>query len=119
MVSEKPFHKPSTATESLIGRELGRIADKFQQTNNRLHRSQTIEDCTDAEDERREIAGEFWAAEHELAHLYLLLRRLAQQHEPDAVKLYAIEAIRPELQPIVESLAKMEIRLVKLEGRRS
>jgi hypothetical protein len=98
---------------------LAQIADRFKQADCRKRRSQTLEECADAEDERREIAGEFWAAENELAHLYLLLKRVALLHEPDAVSLYAAEALRPELQPIVEALAKMEMRLAKLEGRRS
>jgi hypothetical protein len=97
-------------TQSIVRKELSRIADKFGQADARARRAQTIEDYEAAEAERCEIAGEFWAAESELADLCLLLLRLALRHQPDALCLYLAEALRTELEPLAESLAKLEAR---------
>lgn len=102
--------KPGHHAQSLLRADLERITDRFEQADRRLHRSQTIEDYAAAEEERRDIAGEFWAAENELAHLLLLLLRVTLKHEPDALRLYLAEALRAELEPITESLARLEAR---------
>jgi hypothetical protein len=105
-----PVCAAEAAAEKLLPRglraDLKRIAARFDEANRRLHKSRTIEDYADAEDERRAAAGEFYAAEYEIAHLGLMLLRLALRHEPDALRLYLADALRPEFQALAASIAK-------------
>jgi hypothetical protein len=92
---------------------LARIAERFDAADRRAKRAAVLGDATDreaAEAERREIAGDFWAAGEDLADLLLLLLQYAIEHHPDALRLYLTEALRPELEPIVEALAQLEAR---------
>ena len=91
--------------------ELGHIADRFEQADARARKAQTIEDYEAAEAERREANGDFWAAESDLAELGLMLLRLALKHNPEAVRLYLAEALRPELETLAAAIAKMEGRV--------
>jgi hypothetical protein len=103
---------------SAVRADLERIAERYAAADRRACRAQSIEDYDAAEAERREIAGEFWAAGSELADLLLLLLRHALQHQPDALRLYLAEALRPELGPITAALANLEQHVVALERRR-
>jgi hypothetical protein len=96
--------------ESLVRADLARIADRFEQADRRARRAQTIAAYEQAEAERRDAEGEFWAAGSDLADLLLLLLRYALHHEPDALRLYLAEVLRPELEPLAETLARLEAR---------
>ena len=95
---------------SAVRREIADITSRFEAADRRKTRSQTIEDYADAHDERMAIAGEFWAAESQLADLLILLLRIAVKHQPDLLRLYIAEVLRPELNPILDALVKLEDR---------
>jgi hypothetical protein len=90
--------------------DLERITERFEKANNRALRAQTIEDWEAAEAERRDIAGEYWGATDELAQLGLMLVRLAAEHYPDALRIYLVEIMRPELEAITGAIARLEGR---------
>ena len=93
--------------------DLNGIAERFAAANDRAHRAAVTEDAAGlaaAEDERFEVAGEFWAAGQELGDLLMLLLRHALDHRPDALRMYLTEALKPELQPLAAAVAKLEGR---------
>jgi hypothetical protein len=102
--------KKQTSPRSQVRADLAKIGERFAAADSRAKRAARIPDREAAEAERREAEGEFWAAGLDLADLLLLLLRYALQHRPDALRMYLAEALRSELEPIVESLAKLESR---------
>jgi hypothetical protein len=105
-------HTPAAShPRSLLRQELAEIADRFEAADRRAKRASTIPAREEAEAERRAALGEHWQAESELAELCLLLLRLALRHQPDALRLYLADALRPELEPLVQAVARMEGRL--------
>jgi hypothetical protein len=97
-------------TSSPIRAEIAQIVERFAEADRRAKRAVAIPDRHAAEDERREAAGEYWGAGNDLAQLFLLLIRYALQHEPDALRLYLVEAIRPELKALAEAITRLEAR---------
>lgn len=99
--------------ESLLRSDLARITERFARAGEMAWRATAAGatgEADEAEDQRREAAGEFWAAGQELADLLLLLLRYALNHRPDALRLYLAEALRPELEPLFAAIAEMEQR---------
>jgi hypothetical protein len=101
---------PHSGATSLIRAELARIGGRFDAADRRAKQASTIEDREVAEEERREAAGDFWAAEADLADFLLLLLRVALRHQPDALTRYLVQALRPELESLADVLARMEVR---------
>ncbi len=98
---------------SLLRAELLRIAECCQAAADLAHRAAVAEETGGreaAEAERQEAAADFWKAGAELAHLCLLLIRHACDHQPDALRLYIVELLRPELEPIVKAIVRLESR---------
>jgi hypothetical protein len=95
---------------SILRAELAKIAERFEAADGRARQAAVIEDREAAEWERREAAGDFWAAGHDLADLLLLLFRYASTHQPDALRAYIVALLRPKLDPIVETIATREAR---------
>jgi hypothetical protein len=93
---------------SLVRADLGRITDRFEQAGRRAQRAQTIADYDDADAERCEIAGEFWAAEEDLAQLVLMLLRIALRHQPEALRMYLADALAPELDGLADAIVRLE-----------
>src|SRR5258707_403575 len=109
LTAEHVTHRPEA--RSLLRAELTQIAERFAAADCRVKRPTTIEDCEAPETERREGAGDFWAASADLADLLLLLFRYATAHQPDALRAHIVALLRPELDPIAEAVAKLESRL--------
>jgi hypothetical protein len=99
---------PGPDARSLVRAELAQIAARFEAADHRAKRAAALEDREAAEWERLEAAGDFWACESDLAHLFLLLIRTCLRHEPAALALYLAEALRSELEPLATALAKLE-----------
>jgi hypothetical protein len=102
-----------TSQASLLRADLVRIAERFAEADRRAWEAATTADREGreaAEDERREAAGAFWAAGRELAELLLLLLRHAADHQPDAVRAYLADMLRPELEPLARAIARLEGR---------
>lgn len=93
--------------ESLLRSDLNRIAERFARAGEKAWEATAAGILGDAEEEERlEAAGEFWAAGQELADLLLLLLRYALNHRNDALRLYLVEALRPELEAITRAALK-------------
>ena len=86
--------------------DLARIADRFESADRKVRGARTATDREQAEAERREADAEFFAAGRELADLLLLLFRYAMYHQPDALRLYLVELLRPELESLAELAMK-------------
>jgi hypothetical protein len=99
-----------TDARSLVRAELAQIAARFEQADRSAKRATTIKDREAAEAERREAAGDFWAAGADLADLLLLLFRYATTHQPDALRAHIVALLRPEFDPIAEAIANLEGR---------
>jgi hypothetical protein len=100
----------STRSASAVRAYLGQITERFEAAHRRALQAQAIKDYEAAEAERREIAGDFWLAEEELAQFGLMLVRLAFQHHPNTLRLWLTEALRPELEEIADAQANLEAR---------
>jgi hypothetical protein len=109
----------STSTEEvkqqpiprLVQAELARIGQRFESAEARRNRAQVYlqqDELAAARTELQECAGEFWDAGQALAELLLLLLRYCQLHEPDALRQALVEVLRPELQPLIKKLARLE-----------
>lgn len=92
-VSDAQHETPYRTQRSLVRADLERITDRFDSADRRAKRVATILDREAAEDERREAAADFWAAEEELVDLFLMLLRLSVKHQPDALRLYLAELV--------------------------
>jgi hypothetical protein len=99
---------PAGDQRSLVRADLGAIAERFDAADRRARRAASIPEREAAEAERREVAGDFWAAGEDLADLLLLLLRYARRHRPDALAAALAEALRPELAPLTEAVARLE-----------
>jgi hypothetical protein len=101
---------PEPSRRRELVRSLARIAARFEEADRRTRHAQTLADREDAEAERREANGAFRAAGKDLGELFLLLFRHALAHRPEALQMYLADALRPELAPVLEALAKLEVR---------
>jgi hypothetical protein len=95
---------------SLLRADLDAIAERYEAADRRAKLAATIPDREAAEDERRGAAADFWLAETDLADLLLMLLRLTLRHQPDALRHYLAEALRPEIEPLANAFARMEAR---------
>lgn len=98
---------------SILRAELARIAEGFAAADRRAFTAGVYDrqgHREAAEAERAEAAGNFWAAEADLADLLLLLLRAAARHQPDALRLRLGQALRTELEPLAEAVARLEAR---------
>ncbi len=93
-----PNHSPPPARAvSLLRDDLHRIAERFREADARAFRAAVAEAAGErdqADAEKAEAAGDFWAATAEAADLLLLLLRLALKHRPDALRAYLVDALR-------------------------
>jgi hypothetical protein len=105
-----PGCRASARAAAGVAADLRRITARYAALGRRACRSQTVEDYEAAAAERREIAGEFRAAESALADLGLMFLRVAAKHEPDAARLYLLDLLRPELEELAQGIAKLEGR---------
>ncbi len=96
--------------KSAVGEELSRICRRFEAADQRARSADTAPDRAAALTERDEAAGEFYAAEMGLADLLLTMFRVAVGHRPDALRMYMAELLRPELEPVLEAVARLEAR---------
>jgi hypothetical protein len=103
-----PTPRIQRSLRSAVRLEIADIADRFAAADLRMKTAATFADREQAEAERREANGDFWAAEEDLADLLLLLLRYTLVHRPDALRFYLTEALRPELEAIIEIIAKQE-----------
>ena len=114
---------PQTSTTdkagSAVRAELARICGRFEDADRRARAARvaaarghagTVAEREAAEAERRDAAGEFWGAGEDLAQLLLLLLRYAAEHQPEALAAALAEALRPELGPLAEAIARLEGR---------
>jgi hypothetical protein len=101
-------------TIRLVGRaDLSRIAERYKAAERAAFTAGIYNrqgDREAAEAESQAAAAEFWAAESELADLLLMLLRLALRHQPDALRDYLTEALRPELEALADGIAELEGR---------
>jgi hypothetical protein len=97
--------------QSPLRREISAIAARFEAADRRAKRADTLDNREAAEAERREAAGDFWAAEIDLADLLFILLRLAIRHRPAALAQYLKRAMETELNAVADAI-------VQLEGRR-
>jgi hypothetical protein len=102
----------TSVIRSAVRREIAEITQRYEQADRRAKAAPTVEDREAAETERRDIAGEFWAANEDLASFGVLLLRLGEEHYPDALRDLLVKLLRPELQAFADAIAR-------LEGRRS
>ncbi len=96
---------------SLLREDLRAIVQRFAEADRRAHEAAVSEKAGEreqAEAERREAEGDFWAAGRDVAELFLFLLRFASEYHPDALRVYLVGVLRPEL----EALARLA-----LEGR--
>ena len=100
----------SGVAQSAVRAELARIAGRFEAADRRAKAADAAADREAAEAERQDAAGEFWAAGEDLAQLLLLLLRYAVRNQPEALTALLAEALRPELRPILEAVARLEAR---------
>jgi hypothetical protein len=111
-------HKAIAYHGTLRG-EIAAIAARFEAADRRAKRAATLEDRDQAEAERLEASGDFWAAEADLADLLLMLFRLALRHQPNALGQYVYQAVElqfleigdrfaRELQRLSEAVARLE-----------
>jgi hypothetical protein len=63
-----------------------------------------------AEAAEQEALGARWAAEHDLAQLYLLTQRMAIKHMPEIVRDQLLDLLRDEIDPLAEAVARLERR---------
>jgi hypothetical protein len=78
-----------------------------------LKRAQVYDDAgarEEAEAARMEARGDFWQAGQDLTDLLLLLFRYALRHDRDTLRLVLVEALREELEPIADAIARLEAR---------
>jgi hypothetical protein len=80
--------------------DLASIADRFDAADRKARGARTAADRERAEADRRAADAEFYAAGRQLADLLLLLFRYAIHHHPDALRLYLVELLRPELEQL-------------------
>jgi len=95
-------------TRSPLRAEIDAIAARYEAANRRAKLAATIPDRAAAEWERLEAAGDFTAAEMDLADLLLMLLRLALRHQPAALTQYLSQALRNELQPLADAILELE-----------
>jgi hypothetical protein len=95
-------------SKSILRAELVRFCERAVAAERRAQRATTIADREAAEWERLEAAGDFWKLETELADLFLMLFRFALRHQREALTAYLANALRPELEPLADLLAKLE-----------
>jgi hypothetical protein len=95
---------------SLVRGEIAAITERFEAADRRAKRAATLADREQAEAERREANGDFWAAGEDLADLLLLLVRYAITHRPEALRAYLADVLRPELEPILDAVVKLEAK---------
>jgi hypothetical protein len=101
---------PSNDSLQPIRSQLNAIAERYAIADRRAKQALTMQDRAAAEWERLEAAGDYTAAEMDLAGFLLLLFRTALRHQPDALRQYLVRAIRPELDAITETIAYLEGR---------
>jgi hypothetical protein len=97
-----------SSLRSIVRQEIDDIAERFAAADRRMMTAATVADREQAEAERREANGDFWAAGEDLADLLLLLLRYALSHREDALRLYLVEALRSELEAIIELALKQD-----------
>lgn len=103
--------KTTAVILSAVRAELDRIADQFDRADRRRAKAAaTIADREAAEAEQQEAAGIYWSAGESLTQLLLLMLRFAIEHEPDLLRERLVEALRPELEPLAEDIARLEDR---------
>jgi hypothetical protein len=95
-------HDQRRAVQSVICNEISRIAHAFEAADKRYKQADTIADRATAATERWQAAGEFHGLECELADFQLRLLRLTLAHQPDALRLYLVEALHPKSKPQVK-----------------
>jgi hypothetical protein len=106
----------AASVRSLVRAELARIGERFDAADRRAHQAAVRGNTVDraaAEAERDEAAGDFWSASMELADLCLLLLRYATDYRPEALQQYLAKALRAELEPLAEAIAKLEHALCR------
>jgi hypothetical protein len=91
---------------SAVRADLANIAERFEAADRRVRGARTAAGRERAEAVRRAADAEFYAAGRELADLLLLLLRYAIHHQPDALRLYLVELLRPELEQLAELALK-------------
>lgn len=99
------------AAHSRLRADLADMAERFAAADRRALRAAVLAEGAEleaAEAERREAAGEFWAAGQDLADLLLLLFRYALKHQPDALRALLLEVLRPDLTELAEGIANLE-----------
>jgi hypothetical protein len=93
---------------SLLRADLERIANQFAAADRRAKQAPTLADREEAEAVRRQAAGEFWAMGSEVAHLFLLLLRVAAERERETVRLYLRDLLREEIGELAVAVARLE-----------
>ena len=88
--------------------ELGSYADRMAAADRHAREATTQADRDVAEQQRREAMGRHYALEMDMADLFVLLLRHAIEHRPHEVRLLLADALRAELAPIIETIARLE-----------
>src|SRR5262249_16085342 len=121
-------HPQAAGYKGTLRAELAAITARYEAADHRAKRAETIEDRDQAEEEKREAAGDFWAAEADLADLLLMLLRLAIRHQPAALGQYLYRAVELQLLEVADQYAReqrsqakaivsLEARVARLEKR--
>jgi hypothetical protein len=97
--------------------ELHAITERYARANAALIGAQTATDRDAAELARWSAAGEYDAASLALADTLLMLLRHGLRQRPELLRTYLMDALRAELEPITEALARLENRDEKPAGR--
>jgi hypothetical protein len=88
--------------------ELSRLTELFEAADTRAKRAANITDREQYEAERSEVMEDFHACNRDLADLFLLLLRKAVDHDREAVRVYLVSLLRPELSELADNIARME-----------
>ncbi len=91
--------------KSFLRAEVAKLLQDFDVADRRAKRATTLPEREAAEAERRAAAGDFWTAGQQLAELFLLLLRYAKRHQPEAVRVYLVDLLQPELNELAEAIA--------------
>jgi hypothetical protein len=91
-----------------IHEDIGTIKNCFAAADERLKRAATIEDRSQAEEERHEAMGDLFAAKQELADLFILLLRHAAEHRPTALRIYLADLLREDFGSLAQAIAQVE-----------
>ena len=93
---------------SVVWAELARLLERLDAAHRACRAATGLPDREAAEAVRREAAGELWYFRQGLADLALLLIRHALEYRREALCASLAEALRPELDLLAESIAKLE-----------